>query len=137
MQEAFTRLTAYWERDFLQDMAALNVLPPDAVTRVSDYLPEIVAYIEQIMRNGYCYEAITPYPYPYPYPYPLPPTPTPSPTPTPTPTPTLTLTRTRTRTLTLTLTLTLTRTRTRTRTLTLGRPTARCTSTRPPSRRAG
>ena len=60
----------------------LNVLPPDAVTRVSDYVPEIIAYIEQIMRNGYCYEAInrtptptptptlTPYPYPYPYPYP-------------------------------------------------------------------
>ena len=35
----------------------LNVLPPDAVTRVSDYVPEVVAYIEQIMANGYCYEA--------------------------------------------------------------------------------
>ena len=28
------RLTAYWEREFLEDMRMLNVLPPDAVTRV-------------------------------------------------------------------------------------------------------
>ena len=30
---------------------------PNQVTRVSDYVPEVVAYIEQIMANGYCYEA--------------------------------------------------------------------------------
>ena len=24
---------------------------------MSDYVPEVVAYIEQIMANGYCYEA--------------------------------------------------------------------------------
>ena len=29
----------------------LNVLPPDAVTRVSDYVPEVIAYIEQIHRS--------------------------------------------------------------------------------------
>ena len=57
VQEAFTRLTAEFEREFFDDMAALNVLPPDAVTRVSDYLPEIIAYIERILSNGYCYEA--------------------------------------------------------------------------------
>ena len=57
MQEAFTRLTYEFEREFFDDMAALNVLPPDAVTRVSDYLPEIIAYIERILTNGYCYEA--------------------------------------------------------------------------------
>lgn len=38
-------------------MAALNVMPPDAVTRVTDYVPEIVSYIERIASNGYCYEA--------------------------------------------------------------------------------
>ena len=33
------------------------MLPPDAITRVSDYVPEIVAYIEAIQANGFCYEA--------------------------------------------------------------------------------
>ncbi|EOD04635.1 cysteine--tRNA ligase [Emiliania huxleyi CCMP1516] len=45
------------EASFFEDMAALNVRPPDAVTRVTDYVPEIVSYIETIARNGYCYEA--------------------------------------------------------------------------------
>jgi len=57
VQEAFTRLTYEFEREFFDDMAALNVLPPDAVTRVSDYVPEIIAYIERILTNSYCYEA--------------------------------------------------------------------------------
>jgi len=54
---AFLELTAHFEKEFFDDMAALNVLPPDAVTRVSDYVPEVVAYIEKIMANGYCYES--------------------------------------------------------------------------------
>lgn len=57
VQSAFLELTARFEREFFKDMKALNVLPPDAITRVSDYVPEIVAYIEQIASNGYCYEA--------------------------------------------------------------------------------
>lgn len=57
VQRQFLDLTAAYELDFFNDMAALNVLPPDAVTRVSDYVPEVIAYIERIMENGYCYEA--------------------------------------------------------------------------------
>ena len=30
-------------------------MPPDAVTRVSDYITEIIAYIIKISGNGYCY----------------------------------------------------------------------------------
>ena len=31
--------------------------PPDVLTRVSEYLPEIVAYVQRIMDNGMAYEA--------------------------------------------------------------------------------
>ena len=48
---------AAFEVEFFDDLAALNVLQPDAITRVSDYLPEIIAYIERILENGYCYES--------------------------------------------------------------------------------
>jgi len=57
IQSAFTELTLSEEALFFADMAALGVMPPDVVTRVTDFLPEIVSYIETIMKNGYCYEA--------------------------------------------------------------------------------
>eukprot|EP00911_Craspedida_sp_UC1_P002588 UC1_evm1s1916 len=51
----FTRLTEHWEREFFRDMAALGVEAPDVVTRVTEYVPEIVAFVEQICANGYGY----------------------------------------------------------------------------------
>jgi cysteinyl-tRNA synthetase len=48
-------LAAFWEQKFFDDMARLRVRPPDTLTRVTEYVPEIVAYVEQIVRNGYGY----------------------------------------------------------------------------------
>lgn len=48
-----------FEEDFLEDMGTLNVLEPDVLTRVSEYMPEIIQYIEQIIKNGYAYETET------------------------------------------------------------------------------
>ncbi|XP_076311984.1 cysteine--tRNA ligase, cytoplasmic isoform X2 [Tachypleus tridentatus] len=53
----FASLPQYWEEEFYKDMEALNVLPPDVVTRVSEYVPEIVAYIQKIIENGMAYES--------------------------------------------------------------------------------
>lgn len=50
-------LAAYWEGKFFEDMARLHILPPDTVTRVSEYIPENVAFIEGIIKNGFAYEA--------------------------------------------------------------------------------
>jgi len=53
--EIFAQFARKWEEEYFKDMTALNVLPPDVLTRVSEYVPEIVKYILQIIANGYAY----------------------------------------------------------------------------------
>lgn len=53
----FSILPKFWEGEYHQDMDALNVLPPDVLTRVSEYVPEIVEFVEKIVSNGYGYES--------------------------------------------------------------------------------
>lgn len=38
-------------------MYKLKVLRPNVLTRVSEYIPEIIEYIEKIISNGLAYEA--------------------------------------------------------------------------------
>ena len=45
------------EGEFWTDMQALGNERPDLILRVSDVIPEIVDYIQVIMKNGYAYEA--------------------------------------------------------------------------------
>ncbi|KAF8813902.1 hypothetical protein BYT27DRAFT_7180683 [Phlegmacium glaucopus] len=51
------KLAAYWEGKFFEDMARLRVRDPDTLTRVTEYVPEIVAFVERIISNGFAYEA--------------------------------------------------------------------------------
>nr|XP_057933616.1 cysteine--tRNA ligase, cytoplasmic isoform X2 [Doryrhamphus excisus] len=53
----FSILPKYWEGEYHKDMEALNVLPPDVLTRVSEYVPEIVEFVKKIVSNGYGYES--------------------------------------------------------------------------------
>jgi len=53
----FAKLPQYWETQFHQDMDALNVLRPCVLTRVSEYIPEILDYIERIIVNGLAYKS--------------------------------------------------------------------------------
>ncbi|KAG5352598.1 hypothetical protein C0989_001632 [Termitomyces sp. Mn162] len=50
-------LAAFWEGQFFKDMARLKVREPDIITRVTEYVPEIVNFVERIIHNGYAYEA--------------------------------------------------------------------------------
>ncbi|KAK7005982.1 tRNA synthetases class I (C) catalytic domain-containing protein [Favolaschia claudopus] len=50
-------LAAYWEGQFFNDMKRLRVREADTVTRVTEYVPEIVAFVEGIVKNGFGYES--------------------------------------------------------------------------------
>ena len=51
----FRKCSSYWERQYDLDMRKLNVLEPTVVTRVSEYIPEIVSFVEEIVKRGYAY----------------------------------------------------------------------------------
>ena len=53
----FNKLSQHWESEFHKDMDALNVLRPNVLTRVSEYVPEIIAFVEKIIENGLAYES--------------------------------------------------------------------------------
>ena len=42
----FRSLSAYWEDQFFKDMHRLRVRDPDTLTRVTEYVPEIVDFVE-------------------------------------------------------------------------------------------
>ena len=52
----FRRLAAYWEDEFFKDMKRLHVERPTTLTRVSEYVPEIVTFVQKIIENGFAYE---------------------------------------------------------------------------------
>lgn len=54
-QDVFSKLSTYWERHFNEDMGTLNVLPPTTVTRVSEFIPENVAFVEKLVTKGFAY----------------------------------------------------------------------------------
>ncbi len=56
-QQIFRDHAAFYENEFLEDMQTLGVRLPDVLTRVTEFVPQIVDYIQKIMDNGCAYEA--------------------------------------------------------------------------------
>lgn len=53
----FTEFSKSMEQEFWNDMKELNVETPEILTRVSEFVPEIIAFIEKIIANGHAYES--------------------------------------------------------------------------------
>jgi cysteinyl-tRNA synthetase len=51
----FLEVAKYYEVEFLKDMKEMGVNTPVAITRVSEHIPEIIAYVQRILNNGYAY----------------------------------------------------------------------------------
>jgi cysteinyl-tRNA synthetase len=44
-----------YEKEFMDDMKALGIRDPDVLTRVTEYVPKIVAFVEKIIAKGMAY----------------------------------------------------------------------------------
>lgn len=53
----FRDLASKYEKEFNEDMVALGVEQADMSTRVSEYVPQIVDYIQELVNKGIAYES--------------------------------------------------------------------------------
>jgi len=53
----FLKHARYYEREFMEDMQALGIREPDVLTRVTEYIPQIIAFIDRIVQRGMAYES--------------------------------------------------------------------------------
>ena len=48
-------IAALYTQAFVDDIAALDILPPDVLSRATDHIPEQIAFIADLERRGYTY----------------------------------------------------------------------------------
>lgn len=46
----------FYTKAFLQDIEKLNIKKPDIIAKATEHIPEMIAYVKQIVDNGYAYE---------------------------------------------------------------------------------
>jgi cysteinyl-tRNA synthetase len=51
------QFTVKMEEEFFADMRSLDVLPPDAILRVTEHIPEIISFVQTLVNSGYAYIA--------------------------------------------------------------------------------
>jgi cysteinyl-tRNA synthetase len=54
--EKFENYANKWEADFFRVLDSVNIRQPDVLSRVTEYIGEILEFVEEIDKNGYAFE---------------------------------------------------------------------------------
>jgi cysteinyl-tRNA synthetase len=49
------RLADRYEVEFFEDMASLNIMPPTVVTKVTNFIPQIINFVQKIIDKEQAY----------------------------------------------------------------------------------
>ena len=52
----FREIASIYEADFFSDLSSLSVKKPTLVTRVSDFIPQIISFIEALLKDNMAYK---------------------------------------------------------------------------------
>ena len=56
-QGVFDAHARMYEAEFLEDMHSLGVQDPDTLTRVSEFVPQVITFVQKLIKNGKAYES--------------------------------------------------------------------------------
>ena len=56
-KSVFDKLARKFEKYYMEDMARLGIKEPDVLTRVTEYVPQIIEFIKKIEEKGLAYES--------------------------------------------------------------------------------
>lgn len=51
----FLAVARQYEKQYFDDMHSLNVLDPEIITRATEFIPQMVAFIQRIIANGFAF----------------------------------------------------------------------------------
>ena len=52
-------IAEYYTKLFFDDLKALNIEMPEVICKATDHIPEMLEYVEELVKNGYAYETST------------------------------------------------------------------------------
>ncbi|KAL5353652.1 cysteinyl-tRNA synthetase [Pseudogymnoascus australis] len=53
--DLFSAVARKYEERYFEDMHTLNVLDPDVLTRATEYIPQMIAFVQRIVDKGFAY----------------------------------------------------------------------------------
>jgi len=55
-QAEFKKLTKDYEEKFLEDLRMLNIILPDKLARATEYIDQMVKFVEELLKKGFAYK---------------------------------------------------------------------------------
>ena len=59
MHKSPLEIAKYYTELFFEDLKKLNIETPEIICKATDHIPDMIKYVEKLLKNGYAYETDT------------------------------------------------------------------------------